>query len=586
MTLSGIRSIRGRTTLVSVIASACAMVLVVVVTALAVRAFVTETIANALSDRLDAAELLVKEGDLQRAVDSSGVEILQVVDADGNVIAASEKARGLQAIGMMIDSDRFELDDFEVEKDDDGDEGGDGYGQTESSSAAPADTTQQDPPQIASTPLSSDGDVGDADDQSGDDHDDGIQDSPEPDGDESDYASESDSDDEARLGAGGGNGGYEADDDGDNAREAAFSLEDVMGTETAYAAGTKTSPASDAQSIEASEVMGTPGPFLVLKRTVFTEQGLVTLVAMTSLAPAIDAARHTAAVLVAILTALLGAVGIFTYQMTGRTLQPVDAMRQDVDAISAHDLTRRIEAPSSDEDLQQLAHTFNTMLDRVERSFAEQQRFVSDASHELKSPVAATRLILETIRDHPDQVVAPEVIADLSAENERMASIVEDLLALARQDEGRMQVRKVPVDLYDLLLEEVSAIRSRTAATVNIADMAPVVCDIDPSLLSHAVRNLLENAARYAETTIKVSCAEKGADIEILVSDDGPGIPEADHRQVFDRFVRLEEDRNRQEGSTGLGLSVVKGIVSQHGGSVCFTAPELGGATALITLPK
>lgn len=574
MTLNGIQSIRGKTTLVSVVASACAMVLVVAAVAVAVRAFVTETIANTLSDRLDAAEQLVKEGDLQHAVDSSGIEILQVIDADGNVIAASEKAQGLQAIGMMIDRDRFELDDFELERDDDGDEEDVGCGQTRSS-VAPADTSQQ------GTPLSPQPDSNADDDKNGDDD---VGDAPESE--EDDRADASDSDDEAYVKASSyyDNGDYEADDD--QARKVAFTLKAVAGADTAYAAEAEAVSANDTQSIEVSKVMGTPGPFLVLKRTVFAEQGLVTLVAMTSLAPAIEAAQRTAVVLAVILAALLGAVGIFTYQMTGHTLQSVDAMRQDVDAISAHDLTRRIEAPSSDKDLQRLARTFNTMLDRVEHSFAEQQRFVSDASHELKSPVAATHLILETIRNHPDRIAAPETVADLSAENERMASIVEDLLALARQDEGRMRVRKKPVDLYDLLLEEVSTIRNRTVAAVDIADLAPATCNVDPSLLSHAVRNLLENAARYAETTIKVSCVDENGNVAILISDDGPGIPEEDHQRVFDRFVRLEEDRNRQGGSTGLGLSVVEGIITQHGGTVRFTTPELGGATALVILPK
>ena len=343
--------------------------------------------------------------------------------------------------------------------------------------------------------------------------------------------------------------------------------------------------APNAHLVEASKILATPGPFLVMCRTVDSPDGPVTLVALTSVHLAFDIADATARVVAGLLLVVLVFAGVFAWFMTGRTLRPVEQMRRDAEHISVRDLSGRITPPENDKDLSALADTFNGLLSRVEASVDEQKRFVSDASHELKSPIAATSVMLEALRNHPESLRDDEVLADLTSENSRLSSIVEDLLMLARQDEGRLVVERVPTDYYDVLYEEVASLRQRAEVPVDDASVQPIIGLVDPALLSHAVRNLLDNAARYAASRVKVSCSERDGRAIIAISDDGPGIPAKEREHVFGRFVRLEEDRSRKQGSTGLGLSVVRGNIERMGGRVYFGEPEIGGATAIIELP-
>jgi signal transduction histidine kinase len=289
-----------------------------------------------------------------------------------------------------------------------------------------------------------------------------------------------------------------------------------------------------------------------------------------------------------VFTLLLVVVALFSWHMTERTLRPVERMRQSAEAITASDLSRRVSVPDGDRDLSRLARTFNDLLARVEAAMDAQRRFVSDASHELKGPVAATKVMLETARAHPEAVDPSTLLSDLANENEQLQGIVADLLALARQDEGRLQVNLVPLDLCDLIYEEVSSLERRSAVSLDVSGVEPLVCAGDAQLLGQALRNLLENAVRYAHSHVAVTCREvlgsTGRLIRISVSDDGPGIAPADRERVFGRFVRLGKDRGRATGGTGLGLAVVQGIVERHGGRVYFSDPEIGGATAVMEL--
>ena len=343
--------------------------------------------------------------------------------------------------------------------------------------------------------------------------------------------------------------------------------------------------APPAHFVEASNILGTPGPFLVMVRTVDSPDGPVTLVALTSVHLALDVARQTASVLGAILLVLLVLAAAFAWMMTGRTLRPVDTMRREVESISARDLSERITPPGNDPALTSLAETFNGLLARIDASVAEQKRFVSDASHELKSPIAATGLVLQAVKNDPEGLRDAEALDDLLAENARLTSIVDDLLMISRQDEGRLAAKMAPVDFYDLLHEEAVSLRLRSSVRVDESGLQPVIGQTDARLLGHAVRNLLDNAARYARSAVLLSCREDDGQIAITVSDDGPGIPADDRERVFGRFVRLEEGRSRDTGSTGLGLAVARGNVERLGGRVFFAEPEIGGATAVIELP-
>ena len=196
---------------------------------------------------------------------------------------------------------------------------------------------------------------------------------------------------------------------------------------------------------------------------------------------------------------------VLAWMMTGRTLRSVDRMRRDAEAISMADLSARITAPSGDPDLMPLAETLNGLLARIEASVTEQKRFLSDASHELKSPIAATSLILQALRNNPEGLKEAEVLDDLTSENERLARIVDDLLVLARQDEGRLVAEFAAVDFYDLLHEEAALLRQRTAMRVDESGLQLVIGQTDGHLLGHAVRNLLDNAARYAHSKVASS---------------------------------------------------------------------------------
>lgn len=543
--------IRLQTTLITVGVVLTAMVIIVGLSAYAAEEVVRQMIVQTLVDRLDAAQVAVEEGDIQQAIDHSGIELLQVVDKNGHVIASTPNVQGLSAIEGDED-DAYEIDDFEFGEDDDDDD-------------APAGNEGAVAPQNANADPDDDDDDDDADDDWDDADDDGGA-----------YRAASDDDDDWDDGDDDG----DDDDDDDAGRASDFMIFNPFTIQRAYAA-----EAQDVHSLEASSVMGTPGPFLVVKRTVQSPEGPMTLIAMASLYPALETAAETARILTVLLLFALALAALFAWHMTGRTLRPVDTMRREVEAISARDLSERITPPENDRDLSALANTFNGLLTRIEASVEEQKRFVSDASHELKSPIASTNLMLETLREHPESVDRNEVLADLTAENARLAQIVDDLLTLARQDEGRLVADIGPTDYYDVLYEETSSLQQRFPVQVDTSEVNPIIGPADATLLSHAVRNLLDNAARYATSKVKVACREQDGFVRISISDDGPGIPEKDRERVFGRFVRLEEGRERKKGSTGLGLSVARGNIARLGGRVYFTEPEIGGATAVIELP-
>ena len=338
---------------------------------------------------------------------------------------------------------------------------------------------------------------------------------------------------------------------------------------------------------EPSPWLAEGSPYLMAEAQATCEDETVTIVALSSIRSGQETIQGTLRLLVAVFAFALVLVGIFTWLLTKRTLAPVEQMRSEVANIQAHDLTARIDVPAGDPDLARLAATFNELLSRLERSANEQKQFVSDASHELKSPIAATALMIETLKAHPESVDLDTALRDMSAENARMQALVEDMLVLARYDEGRMKLAKAPIDLMDLIASEVRAASAiAPEAHVDTSGITPLVCTGDPELLSHALRNLLENALHYAKTRVEVSCEQDDETIRIHVQDDGPGIPKARREDVFGRFVRLDSSRSREHGSTGLGLAVVRSIMERHCGRAYFDEPStLDGAHAVIELP-
>jgi signal transduction histidine kinase len=283
---------------------------------------------------------------------------------------------------------------------------------------------------------------------------------------------------------------------------------------------------------------------------------------------------------------LLLVVAATTWKVVGRALAPVEAIRAEVDEISAAELHRRVPDPPTDDEVGRLARTMNRMLGRLEQAQARQRRFVSDASHELRSPVATIRQHAEVALAHPDRTSTGELAATVLAENLRTQRLVEDLLLLARADEHTLALRRRPVDLDDLVFEEARRLRDTTGLRVDTTAVSAGRVHGDAAGLRRVLRNLGDNAARHAGGRLAFSVAERDGAVLVQVDDDGPGIPEADRERVFERFVRLDDGRARDAGGSGLGLAIVAELVAAHGGSVAVDASPLGGTRVQVRLPR
>jgi signal transduction histidine kinase len=282
---------------------------------------------------------------------------------------------------------------------------------------------------------------------------------------------------------------------------------------------------------------------------------------------------------------LLVVVAGLTWILTGAALRPVEAIRQDAAGISAADLGRRLPVPAAHDEIRDLAETMNLMLDRIEAATIVQRRFTADASHELKSPVAAIRTMVEVARRDPRYDNAAELLDDVLAEDTRLELLVSDLLVLVRYDEEGLTLHVAPTDLGVLATEEADALRARTDLQATVETEGGLRGAVDQERIRQLLRNLLDNAARYARSEIWVSVRHEGTGFVLDVSDDGPGIAPEDRERVFERFVRLDTGRARTQGGTGLGLAVCRAIARAHGGEVRVVTPTHAGTTVELRLP-
>jgi signal transduction histidine kinase len=299
----------------------------------------------------------------------------------------------------------------------------------------------------------------------------------------------------------------------------------------------------------------------------------------------LDSTRFVTRVLLVGLPLILLVVGGVTWTVAGRTLAPVTAIRREVDEISAAELHRRVPAVHSRDEIGRLAATMNRMLDRLERSQDSQRRFVSDASHELRSPIATIRQHAEVALAHPDRSSLPELAGTVLAENLRIQRLVDDLLLLARADESDLQLPKASVDLDDLIFEQARQLRKATSLEIDTSAVSAGQVVGDESSLRRLILNLCENAARYGRQRITLALREDGGEVRFTISDDGPGIPAVDRERVFERFVRLAPARGREDGGSGLGLAIVGEVARAHGGTVEVREGLLGGATIEVRIP-
>lgn len=209
------------------------------------------------------------------------------------------------------------------------------------------------------------------------------------------------------------------------------------------------------------------------------------------------------------------------------------------------------------------------LLGRLDDSLRRQRQFVADAAHELRSPIAAIRAQLEVAEAEGNPAVEKlggfDRMSALLDESVRLSGLVDDLLALARMD-AQPEVRREPVDLDDVVYAEAQLLRQRANVLVDTSGITPVQVNGDAALLSRVVRNLLDNAARYADNQITITLGNDGLDAKVTVADDGPGIPAEDRAVVLERFTRLDEARTRDTGGVGLGLAIVRDVVAAHHG--------------------
>jgi signal transduction histidine kinase len=301
---------------------------------------------------------------------------------------------------------------------------------------------------------------------------------------------------------------------------------------------------------------------------------------------AVEATARTVALLLACgAPIIISVAAAASYWLVRRSLQSVDAIRSRVAEISTSDLAERVPVPTSRDEIAALAVTMNEMLARIEAGHRAQQRFLGDASHELRSPLATIISGLEVAEAHPELLDAELAINTLLPEAQRMHTLIEDLLLLARADEQSLVLRKEQVPLGDLTEVEAARMRRGAGCTIH-TDICPASLIGDPAAVSRVIGNLVDNAVRHAKSRVDIAVGTRDGSAILTVSDDGPGIAPAERARVFGRFVRLDADRARSGGGTGLGLAIVAEVVAVHGGTVTIDDRPGGGTKIIVALPQ
>lgn len=365
-----------------------------------------------------------------------------------------------------------------------------------------------------------------------------------------------------------GSGGEDADDDADDGKG------DGSGDDAAQDAGEigEVSELTDGSAT----IDGDTADYRFAAVPVDTEdRGTLTVYAGGSLEAEQSAVNTALTVMLIGFPLLLGVVAVVTWLVTRRALRPVEGIRREMAAITAsEDLARRVPEPDTHDEVARLARTTNETLAALETSVERQRRFVADASHELRSPIASLRTQLEVGVAHPELLDVPGAVEDTV----RLQRLAADLLLLARLDAGEGPGGK-RVDLGEVARREA---RGRENVVVE-ADVAEVVGS--RGQLERVLGNLLDNAARHARETVTVSVGRDEGWAVAAVADDGDGVAEADRERIFERFVRLDEARARDDGGAGLGLAIARDVAARHGGTLTVRDAPAGGALFELRLP-
>jgi signal transduction histidine kinase len=297
--------------------------------------------------------------------------------------------------------------------------------------------------------------------------------------------------------------------------------------------------------------------------------------------PDVLASRTLEAIVFAEIAVLIALAGWATWLVTGRALRPVATMREELDAVHAGDLSSRVSEPPGADEVAQLARSVNSTLTRLERSAEQQRQFASDASHELRTPIAGLRAQLESAQLYPDETDVEALVSSALRDTDRLEAIITDLLLLARIG-SRVDAARERVDLAELVRQELSVRSDKIPVRADLAE--GVVVDGVRLQLARVLTNLLDNAQRHAEHYVRVTVARANGTAVLSVENDGVEIAVEDRERIFERFTRLDAARSRDAGGTGLGLAIARDVAMAHRGQITVEDCS-GGARFVLRLP-
>ena len=332
---------------------------------------------------------------------------------------------------------------------------------------------------------------------------------------------------------------------------------------------------------------GINGPSRILATPVQAQDRLLVVVVGASLEGRDEAVSQLLSQLLVGGPVALVLTALLAYALAAAALRPVESMRRQAAAISAAAPGRRLPVPAARDEVARLGETLNDMLARLEAAIARERSFVSDASHELRTPLSLLKGELDLALARTRSVEELEqAIRSASAETDRLAQLAEDLLILARSDQGRLQLRMSAVQVRPVLEDVRERFARRTSdigTTLTVVTPAGLTVAADRLRLEQALGNLVENALRHGNGPITLTAAHNGVGVDIHVLDRGPGFPPAFLPRAFERFTRADDARSG--GGAGLGLAIVAVIAHAHGGSVRASDRDDGGADLVLSLP-
>jgi signal transduction histidine kinase len=310
--------------------------------------------------------------------------------------------------------------------------------------------------------------------------------------------------------------------------------------------------------------------FRVLAEPIALPDGPGWIYVASSLTPVTTAVRQLGTLFLVglpVVVVFIAAIAWFTVQ---QSLKPVEYMRRRAAAITAADLSQRIPVPPGTDEIAALATTMNEMLARIERAANRQIQFMGDASHELRSPLAALQIQLDLAISQSGQDETPSELLHMREQVARMTMLIDDLLFLARSSESSPTTVPAPIDLDELVFEEAARLRALSGPKILTTRVSAARITGSRRDLARLLRNLGDNAFDHARQTVEFSVSVVGAAANLVVSDDGEGIPPSERERIFARFVRLDHSRVRDSrgGGSGLGLAIARTIVESAGGTI------------------